>query len=92
MLCFLKLLDLGLQLLDLRLLLVELFEVALVRGGTGRHLAQIRPQPGLVVGDVLELLLKLLQIPLCGGQLPLQLECALQGVLHPHTADVARLE
>src|SRR5437588_112778 len=55
----LELLDVGLVLLDLRLLGVKLLQVALVGGGRRRHLLEVGPQPRLVVGDVLELPLQL---------------------------------
>src|ERR1700731_3735500 len=60
----LELLDVRLELLDLRLLRVELVQVALVRGGSRRHLLQVGPQANLVVRHVLELLLQLRAVPL----------------------------
>src|SRR5207302_1248624 len=49
-------LQLGLELLDLRLLRVELGEVALVDFGILRHALDVGPQPHLVFGDALEAL------------------------------------
>src|SRR4051794_16992270 len=74
----LQLAHLGLQFLDLRLLAVELLQVALVRRGGRGHLLEVSPQPLLVVGD-------LLQLPLPPGQLALrrrQLRLERQGLLH----------
>jgi hypothetical protein len=69
----LELLDLGPVLLDLVLLLVELVQVALVQRRRLRHLAQVGPQPPLVLRDGLQLALVLADLALRLGQLPAQL-------------------
>src|SRR5262249_8210929 len=56
----LEILDLLLQLLDLRLLIVKLLQITLVGRRLLGHLPQVLPQPILVIGDDLELPLQLL--------------------------------
>src|SRR5262249_55832381 len=67
-------LDPLLEVLDVRLLLVELLQVALVRLRRLRHLPEVGPQPRLVVHDHLQLALLLLNVPLRRRQLGLQLD------------------
>src|SRR5262245_23385100 len=50
----LQLLDRVLELLDLSLLVVELLDVPLVGFAGGRHLLEVRPQPGLVLANVFQ--------------------------------------
>ena len=64
----LQLLDVLAQPLDLGFLQVEFVKVALVGGGGGRHLFQVGPQPGLVLGDLVELLAGVGQVTLGVGQ------------------------